>query len=610
MCGIAGSATVGAPHGGDIVKEITASQRDRGPDGSGHGEWRSGDLGVVLGHARLSIIDLSDAAAHPMTDRGGRFRIVFNGEIYNYLELRAELIALGAEFRTASDTEVILEAWRRWGPETPQRLFGMFAFALLDGETGELWLVRDRFGVKPLYYHERNGVLWFASTPKVMARRLGLRPDLNYVARGLAYWIYEDDLGSAPYEGIRALPGGHLVRVTGSGGSLQVQERRWYDLEARVRERQEVVAGRSLAANAEETMMLLADAVSIRFRADVPVALSLSGGLDSTAIASMAQGQGGTLHGFTYGHPDERESEGPLVAQIAARFRLQPHYIRTHGDAALGGAFRATVEAQDAPFPGTSIIAQHAVFARAHQEGLKVLLGGQGGDEAYMGYQKYQLFYLRRLVQDGHPLRALGYFLGLLPSIAAAPPSFSLLTRQWRRFTSKRGLPTLPGLPTVEPLEIGAGSGPLWRRQILDVTRLSIPTLLRYEDRNSMAHSVESRLPFMDHRLIEQGLALSDDQKLSQGRGKRVLREGLRGRIPEEVRLSRLKLGFEADQRGAVAAGLGGAIRGALAEVRPAVAEFLGREVEIEERFSDHRLVREPAVMAEAVTLYWLGLRG
>ena len=162
----------------------------------------------------------------------------------------------------------------------------------------------------------------------------------------------------------------------------------------------------------------------------------------------------------------------------------------------------------------------------------------------------------------------------------------------------------------VEPLAIGSGAGPLWRRQALDVTRLSLPTLLRYEDRNSMAHSVESRLPFMDHRLIELGLALTDEQKLADGRGKRVLREGLRGRIPEEVRLSRLKLGFEADQRGAVEAGLGVAIRGALSEVRPAASEFLGTETPLAERFSDARLVAEPAAMAEAVTLYWLGLRG
>lgn len=159
-------------------------------------------------------------------------------------------------------------------------------------------------------------------------------------------------------------------------------------------------------------------------------------------------------------------------------------------------------------------------------------------------------------------------------------------------------------------MDLGAGQGPLWHRQLADITRLSLPTLLRYEDRNSMAHSVESRLPFMDHRVIEQGLALADDQKLASGRGKWVLREGLKGRIPEEVRMSRLKLGFEPDQRGAVEAGLGRAIQSALAEVRPAVVHYLGQGVSITERFNDHRLVTDQAAMGEAVTLYWLGLRG
>ncbi|HEX7918802.1 MAG TPA: asparagine synthase C-terminal domain-containing protein, partial [Gemmatimonadales bacterium] len=335
---------------------------------------------------------------------------------------------------------------------------------------------------------------------------------------------------------------------------------------------------------------------------------ALSGGLDSSAIAAFARECGTDLRGVTYGDPSEPESEGPMVALLARRYGLRVDFAPTRAET-IAGAFRATVEAQDAPFASGSIIAQYLVFGLARDAGLKVLLGGQGSDEAFMGYRLFHTLYVRQLVAGGHPFRALRHLVGWLPSLSGGQFR-AMLSQRLRAFQGRRVLTALPGLPAPARLDLGLGGGPLWHRALLDVTRFSLPTLLRYEDRNSMAHSVESRHPFMDHRLIEQGLSLTDAQRLAHGRGKWILRVGLKGRIPEEIRMSRQKFGFPANQGAAVAAGLGRVIREALAEVRPVATALLGAGVPIEARFRDDRLATEPARMAEAVTLYWLGLRG
>ena len=608
MCGIAGM--VGATVSTEVVSAIVVDQASRGPDAQAVVSLVAGNLRVVLGHDRLAIVDLSSAANQPMFDGTGDLCVVLNGEIYNYLELRAELVALEHRFRTASDTEVLLEAWRRWGPGALERLNGMFAFALTDRRTGRVWLVRDRFGVKPLYYAFRDGKLTFASTPRALARALGgFRPNLDYVGRGLDYLVYEDDTDIAPYEGMHAVPPGHFVEIVSGRLTVEAKVHRYYTLEGRVETAIDLVASRTTGVLVSEFVELLQSAVDLRFRADVPVGLSLSGGLDSSSIAVLAARREGEVRGFSYGHPEEPGSEGPTVAMVAERCGVQMTWVRSGTGHDLADQFWATLNAQDAPFSTSSVVAQHAIFRATRALGVKVLLGGQGGDEALMGYDKYRLFRLQSLVARGRILDALGTLPGVVRLLSG-----SLGTGQIRRQVSRYGgrpatRRRLPGLPRGLPVQMRFDStGPLWRRQVTDVLRTSLPTLLRYEDRNSMGNSVESRLPFLDYRIIELGLALPEGLKLRGGWTKWILREGMTGRLPDVVRLSRTKRGFDTDQQHTVRSGLGRLIRQGLDERLGRLRSALGDTTGMTPRdFSDRRLVADPAAMTEAVSLLWLG---
>ena len=586
------------------------AQLHRGPDHRAVDEFETASGGsVVFGHNRLSIIDLSPEANQPMWDAQRRFCIVYNGEIYNYIELRDELRGLGHEFATASDTEVILEAFKAWGTDAIGRLNGMFAFALAEPAEGRLWLVRDRFGVKPLYHHQAGDSVYFSSTPTELARQLALGPNLGYVARGLHYWLYEDDGPISPYEGISAVPAGQFVSICADGDSLEAQATPYYDLAAHVEEQRDALASVGDVDAGEQILALLQDAVRLRLRSDVPVGISLSGGLDSSSIAALVSEVHGDVRGFSYGRPDAASSEGSLAAKMGRLAGIEVAYTWPDAEAGIG-AFWATLDAQDAPFPGLSIVAQYLVFQEAHRRGLKVLLGGQGADEVLMGYRKFQVLLLADALRRRDPWDALRFAGSAAFMLAAEASRASIYLRQRQRYLRAGGLATALRLPEPAPLDLAfGGDEPVWRRQVRDVTRLSLPTLLRYEDRNSMGNSLETRLPFLDYRFVEFALALPDRLKVRSGYGKWILRDAMRGRVPSSIRNARYKRGFDAPQAVWIEDGLGAAIRARLHDQQPVLGTWLPVEANIDGLFADRRLASHPTAFAEATSLLWLAMR-
>ncbi len=609
MCGIAGACSFGsaAEHRARIER-IVAAQHRRGPDFQATEEIQGKRLGVVLGHNRLSIIDLSAVGNQPMWDSERRVCIVFNGEIYNYVELRAELLAHGHRFVSHSDTEVILGAYKQWGTEAFARFNGMFAFALFDVAGERIILARDRFGVKPLYYAERGDSLLFASTASEMSRALGLSPDLDYAAKGVQYGLYEHD-DAAPYLGMKALTPGHWMEVRpATSQRLMVRTSSYYDFRAHVAAQVDALAAQRAEQLVAAVADLLEDAVRIRLRSDVPVAVSLSGGLDSSTVAALAaRHPQERLHGFTYGHPQEATSEGPLAAQLARMAGIDVTYVWPTVEEVCT-AYRECLSAQVGPFPGGSIIAQNLVFKAARAEGFKVLLGGQGGDEAFMGYRKFQLFHLKRCLAQKRYAGALAFALTLLPTLMAERWRWASSWQNRNRYLKAKGLSTVLRLPQVE-LPIGySPTAPLRDRQLLDVTLASLPTLLRYEDSNSMGNSIESRLPFLDYRVMEFGVALPEALKLRGGHGKWIVREAVTGKIPDSIRIARFKKGFNVQQDRWIDGGLGASIRVLLHENVNRVTDYIAKDTDLDGVFSDAALKTRPSAFSEATALLWLAM--
>ena len=607
MCGIAGVYTP-RPIGPfrSHVERIVESQHRRGPDFRAVETIVGHRSCAVFGHNRLSIIDLSPAGNQPMWDIDRRLCVVFNGEIYNYVELRAELLALGHRFISNSDTEVILESFKRWGPDAFPRFNGMFAMALFDTRNERLYLARDRFGVKPLYYVLRDDTIHFASTCGEIARLLSLSPSLEYLAGGVHYGLYEH-ADTAPFVGMKALLPGHWLQIDPVGLGNQISSlKSYYDLHANVEALAESLATVSIEQAVDRLAALLDDAVRIRLRSDVPVAVSLSGGLDSSTVAALAvRHPMEKLRGFTFGDPRVRTSEGPLTAQLAEMADIEVTYVWP-SISEICQSYEETLSAQVSPLADASAIAQYMVFRSARAAGFKVLLGGQGADETYMGYRKFQWFHFWQLKAQGRYVEALGFALTLLPTLFAERGRWVDSWNSRNRYLKRSGLMTVLRLPDSE-MDIGnAPLQSLRKRQILDVSSASLPTLLRYEDSNSMGSSIESRLPFLDYRVMEFGIALPEALKLRGGHGKWIIRRAMAGKIPEAIRVGRMKKGFNVDYNHWIDGGLGDHIRTMLHERFDQVSNWLAPGASLDDVFSSEQLKLRPAAFVEATTLIWL----
>jgi asparagine synthase (glutamine-hydrolysing) len=550
MCGIAGIYRFDAKGVEEkLLAEMGRRLVHRGPDGKGI--FVDQEMGLV--HRRLKIIDLSDKAHQPMTDSQGSLTICYNGEIYNYLELRKELEEDGFSFRSGSDTEVILAAYARWGVECVKKFNGMFSFALWDRGERRLFCARDRLGVKPFYYHCNPNRFAFASEIKCLLSLSDVPAEANlnsirdYLVLGLV-----DHTSETFFDGIRKLEPG--TRVILDRGGMRTES--YWDLEMN----DELDGTGSVTQEAERFQEILTDAVRLRLRSDVPIGSCLSGGIDSTSIVCLIHSLILPRHKEKVGEYQETFSaaseiptldERAFIRLVTAATGAREHLVFPVADRFLE-ELDTLLWHQEEPFSSASVYAQWCVFRSAAEAGIKVMLDGQGADEQLCGYRKFSYFYLRHLLVRGScgallkesllSLANLGFFTGIDLRHSLRYFGFG------HRLGGISTIMQQEVFPPEENKNVIGWNGSLATRILLDMTRFSLPSLLRYEDKNSMAFSVESRTPFLDYRLVEYLAKLPLTLKIRNGWTKFILREAMKGIIPERIRRRRGKLAFDVPQ--------------------------------------------------------------
>jgi asparagine synthase (glutamine-hydrolysing) len=545
MCGVFGVVSP-QPVDAAMLSRAEVLQWHRGPDARGQWTGTLGRLHVGLAHQRLAIIDLSPLGVQPMLSPSGRSLIAYNGEVYNYRELRTELAATGVRFRTETDTEVIAAACETWGPEAAlRRMNGMWALCWLDFDRRRLILARDRFGKKPLYLARAKHGLAFGSEIKTLTRGLPLAAGVNPRAVAAYLGTYQVDWDNETFfTGITKLPAASFAELDADDGNLELRTRRYWSIE--------LGNGRAQSTDAvvEQLRDLIDDAVRLRLRSDVPLGLLLSGGLDSSAIASsasLALAGSAPLTCITAVSSDPSSDESPYSRRVAthvgANCREVSLDLRSDGLLDLIG--RVT-EQNDEPLGGFACVAQYLLMRRAKELGITVLLSGQGADEAFCGYRKYAAFNILSLLRAARPwsaarqLLAFGLAGGTLAGVRMADAA-RYLPRPLRP-----RLPPITGSATRDlPLpELGDWSTDVRLRQVADLEHLSVPALTHWEDRNGMAWSREVRDPFLDYRVVEFGVRLPVAEKIARGYLKYALRRAVTDRLPAEIVWRRDKRGF------------------------------------------------------------------
>ncbi len=594
MCGIAGYwsyAAAGLPDA--LFRAFTNSMAHRGPDGVGVENFPSERL--WLGHRRLAILDVSERGRQPMAYANGRFWLTYNGEIYNFLELRETLRGLGHSFTTDTDSEVLLAAYAEWGPNCQTRFNGMWAFAIWDERRRELFLSRDRFGIKPFHYRLGNGTFSFASELKAFLTlpEVDGRLDERVMAETLLNINGQESTPHTLLPGVHRLPGGHCMTL-GADGNARIEQ--WWDTLAQLPS-----APDSVDRQVSEFRELFLDSCRLRLRSDVPVATALSGGLDSSAVAcSIAElGRGRTIEhaprdwqrAFIACFPgtrlDEREYAQVVVdhTQLAANF----HDIDDH--VALRSLEKVVFDLEGIYW--VPLVGPWGIYRAMRDGGIRVSLDGHGADELLGGYHFFVERALNALIEGKF---SLGRYLDLKRVLRGLVGGSGDVTRAGvasdLRFLAERELARLgfsaparraynqakalysrlrhPRLtaavtddtqpPPVEPA-LRNYPGP-WRlydesadprtagMSGLDAMLFTwfhgsvLPTILRSYDRASMAHGIEVRMPFMDWRLVTYGFALPESTKIGGGYTKRILREAMVGLMPDAIRLRSNKIGF------------------------------------------------------------------
>jgi asparagine synthase (glutamine-hydrolysing) len=550
MCGLAGmiDPRLSLDEGGPLLDRMLFSIRHRGPDSSG--TWVDGP--VWLGHNRLSILDLSELGNQPM--HYDDLVIVHNGEVYNYLELRRELEERGLRFRSESDTEVIVAAYKAWGAACVERFIGMWAFAIWDRTRRELFCSRDRFGIKPFYYIHAGDRFYFGSEYKPLKLSPLFRSELNrdQIRRGLHVGgvAYRDE---TYYQCLKALP--ERSNLLFKDGNVVVSQ--YWDLDARQR-----FTG-TFDEKRQRFLELFRDSVRLQMRSDVPVAGMLSGGIDSSSITSIVGTDFSNVpyKAFTIYYGGWRKmDERPWASIVASAFPNVEHVTFTPTDDDLAASYDTIVDAFDTPVPAATPVNAYFVLKGVAEHGLKVVLDGQGADEYLAGYfpsydrQIAQLLRRLRLIKaltalrdyrrerSTNPLATLR--VAATSVLAAAVDEEALYVRHFH--------PTLKQALTRD-VPISLPHVPGSRMQQNDYHLIFgwyLPSLLHYGDRMSMISSVESRVPFLDHRLVEFAFGLDDDDKIHRGRTKHILRESLAGVLATEIAARRDKqpfLGGEVD---------------------------------------------------------------
>ena len=546
MCGIIGSAR----HGSCLPVTTSLNMRDslahRGPDDAGL--WRSTADGVTLGSRRLAILDLSPRGRQPMHDPTNTYTIVFNGEIYNFKELRKELCQT-LSFRSSSDTEVLLAAYSAWGIDCLQMLNGMFAFAIWDSKERVLFAARDRFGEKPFYYFRRPSLFLFASEMKALlaSEMVSPEPNISAIYRFLAF--RETDANQETFlKDVFSLPPAHALLYSPARDSLKTW--RYWDVDP-----QKEIRYSNDQSYSESLLDLLQQSVSIRSRSDVPVGSCLSGGIDSSSIVSLVASQSSTNKQATFSarFHDQRIDEGSYIQSVCSHFSVPNHTVYPD-PLRMVEEMDNFVWHQEHPFVGPSIYAQWCVMRLAKDHRVTVLLDGQGSDESLAGYLVSQGSHYRDLFAD---LKWISLTKGLaaewgrggLRSVSTMLlPQVPILRNQLASFIANQAcvLPEFSAIACCPPTKAPEKFKSALHNELFNQISCSmLPKLLRFADRSSMAFSREVRLPFLDHRVVEYLFAIPEQQKIRNATTKFVLRNAFRGRLPAKVLDRTDKKGFE-----------------------------------------------------------------
>lgn len=563
MCGIAG---IISSQRGFVTRERLQRMSDslihRGPDGEGFFISDKDHFCTGLAHRRLAIIDLSEAAAQPFTYMD-RYTIIHNGELYNYRELKSELVELGLHFKTETDTEVIAAAYHYYGENCLHKFDGMFAFAIWDDQQNFLFCARDRFGEKPFYYYydEQEHTFLFASEMKALwaagiERKPKLPCFLYFLSAGITVHPQFPELSF--YEGILQLPPAHRLKYYPLKQNPEVSV--YWDLD------KETIPDISEKEASLHFIRLFENSIERRLRSDVPIGFSISGGLDSSSIVAVSANQYNTnelLSCFSAIFPGFDKDESEYIQSLSKRFALDTNFVSPDADGLLM-QMNKLVYHQEEPFSSASIFAQYAVYEKAKEKNISVLLDGQGADEILAGYTKYTHWYLQErlakkefnaakrealLLKDNGFLDQWGiknYMASFFPGITAGA-------------LERKAQKVVDADPYINDnfRETYSGGGFIFKPVVeklndilyYDTCMGGLQSLLRYADRNAMAHGREVRLPFLQHELVSFIFSLPSNMKIRNGFTKWILRESYRSSLPENISYRKGKTGFEPPQK-------------------------------------------------------------
>ncbi|MCQ6963395.1 asparagine synthase (glutamine-hydrolyzing) [Methanolobus chelungpuianus] len=534
MCGITGFNWKDAK----LLQNMCDAIRHRGPDDEG----AYVDDSVSLGHRRLSILDLSEKGHQPMYSENGDLVLIYNGEVYNFLEIKEDLLEKGHHFNSRTDTEVILHSYQEYGTDCVQHFNGMWAFCIYDKTKQTLFLSRDRFGIKPLYYYYDGSSFIFASEIKAILEHDIPRKENRAIIFDYLYYNLTDHTEDTFFEGIRRLMPGHNLVFDLRNGKMEIN--RYYDVHERL------VEG---ANDSDRLREIFTDAVRKRLIADVPVGSCLSGGIDSSSIVVTMRkvDPDALIKTFSLRFPDMKIDETVYQKEISEMVSSVSHAV-TPEPSELMRDLEDLFMTQEEPFSGTSVYGQYRVMKLAQDSGIKVLLDGQGADEVLAGYHYFHGYYYYELLKG----LDIPHLMKETNNYYSKSGSLSPLTYLLLRATSagmKKLIYNHRKVPFLSQQFIKENQGrkdSRWHLSSLDealyesLMVYSLPHLLRFEDKNSMRFSIESRVPFLDYRFVEYAFSMPSEMKIHEGVTKYAFRKAMEGELPQSI-LSRYdKIGF------------------------------------------------------------------
>ena len=551
MCGIAGVISF-QKKPFSILKKMTDLVDYRGPDDYGYmcyditerecetGKGISPDylFNIGLGHRRLSIIDLSEKGCQPIKSPDGQYWIIYNGEVYNYIELRENLKKEGSTFSTDTDTEVILNAYMKYGAECFNLFNGMWALAIFDLNKMEMVLSRDRFGIKPLYYYYDSNTFLFSSEIKqlLVYPAINRNIDKGLLNDYLGFGKIENPGGSTLFEHIKALQPSYSMKIKITGDRLRYESKRFYNIKI-----DSTLTSSNEGTLSEQFMELFKDSIKLRLRSDVEIGSCISGGMDSTSIASLASEQlhaeNNRFRGVNFFYKGKTYDEREYVRLFAHEQNTEISYV-TFSIEEMKNQIEKIIWHQDMPFVSTSIFAQWSVFRKAKEIGLKVMLDGQGADELFGGDDPFFYSYFLELLGTKNYKRLTNELFFYFLYHRHFKLFFSTL---WNEIKKDR----IKGQKSSYSVPEGI-TGRFNRDCYSHLTYGNLESLLRYEDRNSMSHSIETRLPFLDFRIVNFIMSLSSSLKIKGGYTKHILRNCMINKLPDKIRMRQNKMGFTA----------------------------------------------------------------